>query len=327
MSLRVVLLSAAHVHAPAYARCLAAHPDAELTVVWDDDADRGRAFATAAGAGFESDLDAALAGADAAVVCAENVRHRPLVEAAVAHAKPVLCEKPLATTVDDAEAMVAAARGSGTMLMTAFPCPFSPAFGSLARRVGTGEIGTLRALCTTNRGRCPFGWFVDPSLSGGGAMIDHTVHVADLLRRLLGEDPSRVQAMTGSNLHARTWEDTAMLTLEYPSGVFATLDSSWSRPSMYKTWGDVTVTAVGDQGVIETDLFGAGLDWYSDGPPSHRLAPTGGDLDRAMVAEFVAAVREGREPLTTGEDGLAAVRVAAAAYASVGRSAPAPVAR
>lgn len=325
MSLRVVLLSAAHVHAPSYAWCLASHPDADLTNVWDDDPARGRAFAERFDLGFEADLDAALAGADAAVVCAENVRHRTLVEAAVAHGKPVLCEKPLATTVADAEAMVAAARAAGVMLMTAFPCPYAPAFAALVRRVRAGEIGRLRALCTTNRGTCPFGWFVQPELSGGGAMIDHTVHVADLLRRLLDEEPVRVQAMTGSNLYAEAWDDTAMVTLEYPSGVFATLDSSWSRPKGFKTWGDVTLTAVGDEGVIEVDLFGAGVDLFVADAPTHRLSGTGSNLDRAMVDEFVAAIREGREPLVTGEDGLAAVRVAAAAYASVGRPEPASV--
>lgn len=319
MSLRVVLLSAAHVHAPSYAAGLAAHPDADLTVVWDDDPARGQAFAAAYGIGFEPDLDAALVGVEAAVVCAPNTQHRALVEAAVAHRKPVLCEKPLATTVNDAEAMVRGAREAGVTLMTAFPCPYAPAFQGLVRRVRAGEIGRLRALCTTNRGSCPFGWFVEPALSGGGAMIDHTVHVADLLYRLLGEEPTRVQAMIGNGMYAQAWEDTALVTLDYPSGVFATLDSSWSRPSSYKTWGDVTLTAVGEHGTIEVDLFGPGLDLFASGSPSHRLLGYGSDLDRAMIAEFVASIREGRDPLVTGEDGLAAVRVAAAAYASVGR--------
>jgi len=326
MSLRVVLLSAAHVHAPSYAHGLAAHPDADLTTVWDDDVARGQAFAAAHGAGFESDLDAALVGVDAAVVCAPNVQHRTLVEAAIAYGKPTLCEKPLATTVPDAEAMVQVARAAGVMLMTAFPCPYAPAFQAMVRRIRAGEIGRLRALCTTNRGGCPFGWFVEPELSGGGAMIDHTVHVADLLYRLLGEAPVRVQAMVGHGMYAQTWEDTAMLTLEYPSGVFATLDSSWSRTPVYKTWGDVMLTAVGERGTLEVDLFGAGVDVFRPGSRTHSLAGYGSDLDGAMIAEFIAAIREARDPMVTGEDGLAAVRVAAAAYASVGQLTPSPTA-
>lgn len=110
-----------------------------------------------------------------------------------------------------------------------------------------------------------------------------------------------------------------MLTLEYANGFFATLDSSWSRPKSYKTWGDVTMNAVFEQGVIELDLFNQHLDVYRNESMRHGLAGYGSDLDRLLVADFLRCIREDSEPAVTGEDGLAASRIALAAYESARR--------
>jgi len=225
----------------------------------------------------------------------------------------VLCEKPLAPTKEHAERIQKALSSSGVTLMTAFPCPFSPIFQRLRQRVMAGDIGRVLAVNATNRGTCPFGWFTKPELSGGGAMIDHVVHVADLLWRLLGEAPSKVVAQTGTNMYGQEFDDTAHLTLSYPSGVFATLDSSWSRPANYRVWGDVTLKVVGEKGVIEADLFGQGVSVLTD---KARLLGTGSDLDKEMVGEFIAAVTQGRPPSVTAEDGLRASAVAIVGYES-----------
>ena len=145
-------------------------------------------------------------------------------------------------------------------------------------------------------------------------MIDHTVHVADLFRDLLGEEPSSVVAQVGSNMHGQEWEDTAMLNLEFPSGVFASLDSSWSRPQSYKTWGDVTMNVVGEKGVIELDLFNQEVQVYTD---RHSVAGYGSDLDEMLVTEFIDCVKTGRQPQTDLEAGLAASAVAIAGYESL----------
>lgn len=148
-------------------------------------------------------------------------------------------------------------------------------------------------------------------------MIDHVVHVADLLRDLLGSSPIQVQAQVGHNVYHQDWEDTAMVTLQYPGGVFATLDSSWSRPAGYKTWGDVTMNVVGERGVIELDMFGTEIQHYQNEGKSHVALGVGSNLDALMVDEFLSAIRENRPPLVTGRDGLDAVAVALAGYASL----------
>ena len=107
-----------------------------------------------------------------------------------------------------------------------------------------------------------------------------------------------------------------MLTIDYPSGVFATIDSSWSRPKSYKTWGDVTMKIVGEKGVIEVDLFVQSVDWYSNSSGAHGLVGYGSNIDQTMVDEFLRSVQANDAPKTTMKDGLAATKLVIAGYES-----------
>jgi predicted dehydrogenase len=303
-------------HVEGYVHGLRAHPDSEIVGLWDDDVERAETFAQKHGIPFVGFLKDLLDAVDAVVITSENVVHVELVEAAAAAGKDILCEKPLGASEAHLTRIQKAVDSAGVNLMTAFPCRFSPAFQRLKQRVRDGEIGPVRAIDATNRGRCPFGWFVDAEKSGGGAMIDHVVHVTDLLRDLLGEEPVRVQAQVGNNTYGQCWEDTAMVTIEFPSGIFASLDSSWSRPQNYKTWGDVTMTVVGDRGVIEMDMFGPAVEVYGK-TSGYSAAGFGADLDALLVEEFVRSCLDKRPPRVTGFDGAQAARVALAGYASV----------
>lgn len=322
MSLRLGILSTAHVHTPSYAWCATQIPGVEVSGVWDDDQARGAAFAQARGLRFLLSEDELIEASDALVVTSENVFHADHIERCAAKGKPVLCEKPLAPTREQGERILTAVRESGITLMTAFPCPFAPAFESALDKVAAGKVGKIVAINATNHGRCPFGWFVQPELSGGGAMVDHVVHVADLIRRLLGEEPSRVYARTGTNVYGQAWDDSAVLHVDFASGAFATIDSSWSRPESYKTWGDVTLKIVGTDGLIEVDLFGVGMDHYVSDKPNHRLAGWGTNMDLRMVGEFVRAVTAGDTPRVTAEDGWRASLFAIAGYESVASGRP-----
>lgn len=316
MALRVGFLSVAHMHAWGYAPAFKSHPDVSVVGLWDDDAERRGRFANEFEIREFADPETLVGEVDAVVITSENRTHAQWIELAAGAGKAILCEKPLCTTQDEADRIGRAAAGSSAPIMTAFPCRYSPAFRSLQAKVKAGDLGTIRGICATNRGRCPWGWFTDPSKSGGGAMIDHVVHVADLLDVLLGEPPSRVQAQIGNNMYGQEWDDTAMLTLEFASGAFATLDSSWSRHASYKTWGDVTMNVVGDQGLVELELFSQAIDRWGDGPMSHRLAGYGSDLDAGLVLDFVRCAIDG-SPAPIGIDaGLKASRIAIAGYAS-----------
>ncbi|MCC6404437.1 MAG: Gfo/Idh/MocA family oxidoreductase [Fimbriimonadaceae bacterium] len=310
---RVGIAGVVHVHAPSYARCLEQSGGAELSGVWDPDADAAARFAGEHGCAAFDSLEELTTDCDAMVAAGTNIGHASIIEAVLAAGKPVLCEKPLAASAEETSRIAAADAQAPGLLGTAFPCPFSPVFHRMVEMVRSGEIGRVLSVSATNRGKCPGGWFVKKEESGGGAMIDHTVHVADLLWRLLGERPTSVSAETGDRLLGLDVEDTAHLTLGFPSGVFATLDSSWSRPKDYPVWGDVNLSIVGEHGTCDVELFGQGLRVYQGGA-AH--IGTGSDLDAAMVAEFVASVKERKPFRISGEDGICASRVALAAYES-----------
>lgn len=311
--LGVALLSVAHLHATGYVAALKGHARAHIVGVWDDDAKRGKAYADKHDLTFVRDRDRLLAIADAAIICSENRKHLDNVRAAAP--RPILCEKPLVTSDAEADEMRRAV-GDG-IFMTAFPCRYHPAWARAKERVAA--IGELKAITATNRGQCPGGWFVEESLAGGGAMIDHTVHVADLLRDLLGRDPSSVYAQTNSRMYGRNTDDTAMLALDYEGGPFVTHDSSWSRPAGFRTWGDVTMEIVGENGIVELDMFGAGLLRTSGATYLDGISP---GTDGLMVEAFLASVLDGVPVVTTLEDGLAASRIAIAAYRSAKSNRP-----
>jgi len=299
-------------HAWSYVSSLQACGDARVTAVWDEDSSRKDMFALENGLQQAESINDLLDRCDAVIITSANKSHADLVEHAANAGKPILCEKPLVTSEEEGKRMKAALK-SGVRLMTAFPCRFAASYVRLKERVSAGDIGPVRAICATNRGKCPFDWFVDVQQSGGAAMIDHTVHVADLLRDLLGEEPKSVQAQIGNNMHGQEWEDTAMLTLQYPSGIFASLDSSWSRTPSFKTWGDVSMNVVGDKGVIELNMFGQQIDVWTN---AHAAAGFGSNIDHGLVDEWISSILEDREPSVSLEDGLAASRVALRAYES-----------
>lgn len=322
-NLRVGLVSTAHLHCASYAHHFAHHERTSMVGVWDNDTVRGEGFANERGLKFFANLNDLLSECDAVAISSENNNHLEHIEACATARKHILCEKPVVAKAEEFDRVRHAVSSNGIKFMTAFPCRFSPAWQALKARVLHGDIGMLKAINATNRGSCPGSWFTNPALSGGGAMIDHVVHVADLLRDLLDEEPDTVFAQTGNNMYGQNWEDTAMVTLEYPCGVFATIDSSWSRPKSYKTWGDVMIKIVGDKGVINLDMFGQGLDLYrNEAEVSHVAVGYGSDLDKAMVAAFVASCLDGELIPVTLEHGLAAVSVPLRAYESLNSRTP-----
>lgn len=323
MSIKVGIMSFAHLHADSYAHCLR-QLGADFVGIADDDAQRAKSkaqqFGVQAYESYEALLDS---GVQAVVVCSENIKHAPLVRMAAQAGKHVICEKPLMTRLEDGQAMIDACGQAGVQLFTAFPCRFSPAMTQLKAIVESGDLGDMLAVKGTNRGSNPGGWFNDPALAGGGAMIDHTVHVTDLMRWMTGQEVVEVYAETGNNMFHGNYDDTAMLTLTFENDLFATLDSSWSRPRTFPTWGDVTLAVVGTRGYVEMDMFAQFMTHYDDKAGRIRQAFWGDNIDLGMVGAFLHAIETGDKGiLATGQDGYQAAAVALAAYESVKRNEP-----
>lgn len=320
--MKIGMMSFAHLHAEAYIGNLRAIPGVEMIGLADEEAGRGRHFADLFDAPFFSSYEALLAEKpDGVLVCSENNKHRPLVELAAGAGVHVLCEKPLATTLADAQAIIAACQAAGVILMTAFPMRFSAPLLEVKAQLANGSLGSVYALNTTNQGQMPIAhrrWFVDKELAGGGAVMDHTVHLADILRWYFDTEITEVYAQTNHILHADTVdvETGSLLLLTLGNGAFASLDCSWSKPLNYPTWGGLTMELISERGLTVVDAFSQNLNIYNQSKSSHRWAYWGSDANQAMIEEFVAAIREQRPPQVTGEDGYKALEVALAAYQS-----------
>jgi predicted dehydrogenase len=316
---KIGVMSFAHMHTYSYAACLGELPEAMFVGIWDDDAKRGRAVGKQYSVPFVADLDKFLAlDMDAVVVTSENLKHCAMVERAAAAGKWILCEKPLATTVSGAKAMIAACAKAKVGLGTAFPCRYSPPLMEVKRLVASGELGTIYAAACTNNGQFPGGWFAVNALAGGGATMDHTVHVADLLRWITGKEFTSVYCENGTLLHSGIdTDDLGSLHLEMEGGIAVSHIASWNRVKSFPTWGDVTLEIVAEKGVIRVDAFNQKITVYNDDALRAEWAYWGGNPDLGLVRDFVNAVDERREPTVSGLDGLRAVEVTVAAYKSV----------
>ena len=252
--IRLGILSLAHHHADGYLAIVGRLPEVDLVGLWDEDGPRGRAAAAAHGSrAFATEADLLGAGLDGVIVCSVTSEHRRLAELAAGAGVHVLCEKPLATRVEDAQAIVAACAAANVRLMTAFPMRFSPLLRALQASVRAGAIGRLVCLEGVNTGEMPDihrAWFVDPVLAGGGALMDHVVHLADLYRWILGDEVVEVYAVANRILqdgHAGV-ETGGLVSLRFADGVIATIDCSWSKPRSYPTWGGLALEVVGTEG-------------------------------------------------------------------------------
>lgn len=316
MAVKIGTMSFAHMHSRSYAQCINEMPEAVFVGVADDDPKRGKEMAENFGTKFFPSYEALLEQVDAVIITPENIKHLPLTLMAAKAGKHVLCEKPISTNVADARAMIDACKKHNVKLMTAFPCRYSPAMIRVKEAVDAGQIGDILAIKSTNRGRMPGGWFIELEKSGGGAVIDHTVHVADLMRWVLRSEAVEVYAEISNLMHHEKYDDVGELTITFDNGVFSTLDTSWSRPKSFPTWGDVTMDIVGTNGVISLDMFAQNIVCYDDRKMSVNWANWGSGVDYGMVKDFVDSVANDLPVPITGEDGLKALEVAVAAYKS-----------
>ena len=303
-----IALAGLGVHGSRYARHLLAGdvPGARLVAVSRADVAAGKAFAEEHGVEFVVD-PVALAdrpGVDAVVSAVPPDLHRPIALAAIAAGKALLVEKPLAATVEDAEAIAQAARKAAATVAVAHTQRFDPLFAALRERIPS--LGALRVVAIDQRldpGARP--WTVAPGR--GGALLVTGVHAFDLVRWLTGAEPVSVAAEV-SAAPGRATEDTFAAALRLsPGDVLATIDNC------HRSHGrSGRVSVAGSEGQL-----------FADHVHRHfRLADAKGEHDLGAVPhrptvvlclrDFVAAAREGRPAAVGVDDGLAAVRVAEA---------------
>ncbi|MFZ5992561.1 MAG: Gfo/Idh/MocA family protein [Deinococcota bacterium] len=321
--MRIGILSFAHLHAEGYQASLRTLPGVELVGFSHEDAEEGRRFAAEYGLRWYPSHQELLAeGLDGVVVCSENARHRELVEMAAEAKCHVLCEKPIEASLEDAQAMREACERNGVHFMTAFPMRFAPSVQSVRAAIQQGQLGQVYGVNGINHAEIPTAhraWFADKERAGGGAVMDHVVHLADLLRWYFGAEVTEVYAEVDNLFYPGAVEvDTAgLLLLSLSNGVQASIDCSWSRPPWYPRWGHLKMEVVGERGALVLDAFAQYVTLYArNAPRKVSWVGFGPDPNRGMLEEFVASIRQNRPPLVTWNDGYQALRVALAAYQS-----------
>lgn len=265
---------------------------------------------------------------DAVLITSVNARHARMTLEAAEAGKHVLCEKPVCIDLEAGEAAVDACRRAGVAFATAFPVRHAPETQRLLQCIEAGDVGAIRTINATNHGNAYAAagtpaWVFDATQSGGGSVMDHTVHCADLIRWFTGAEAVEVYAETATLFRDEIdVEDAGLVHLRLSDDTIATIDASWSRLPSFPGWGDLTLHITGDTGRLFLDFGGDVLRVYGDDPMQRTRSYDETNAYGAMFADFAAAAAQGRPPLATGYDGLKASEIALAAYESVRRTEP-----
>lgn len=241
MAPRIAIVSTAHIHTIDYCKDIARECGAPH-VIWDDDEARGRSYAEKFNSRFEPDLGKVLAdpAVDGFAVCSENARHTPLLRRVIPVGKPTFCEKPLAVDPAEADDVAALVAKHGTPFTCGYIRAFTAPNRSSLAFAESGGLGTPHHWIYRNAHHGAYGrwfdnpdlkWFVDPALSGGGAMMDICTHGLHLLRLYAG--PVAAVRASVANLSG-AWpqvEDWAMVELRFASGAIGRVEGAWCFPA------------------------------------------------------------------------------------------------
>ncbi|MFW5985765.1 MAG: Gfo/Idh/MocA family protein [Halanaerobiales bacterium] len=311
---------AQNAHIPAYLKC----DDVELVAVCDLKEERAQEVAEKynmdyAVTNYEELV--AIPEIDAVSICTWNNAHAETAIASALAGKHVLCEKPMAVNVGEAEAMLKTARENNIIFMMGFTNRFRSSSKLIKKLAEAGKFGDIyyaKAAWRRRRGT-PLGWFTDLSKAGGGPVIDIGVHILDLTWYLMGKpDPvavsatvhrqignyqtkgvSRWEALDTDNLVFDT-EDSAAGFIRFANGASLTFDVSWAING--KESGIIS-EIFGDKAgasLEPLEIYGEVEDYLVDSRPVINKE----DNFYNEISHFIDCIREGKQPVSLAEDGL-----------------------
>ncbi|GHF71152.1 putative dehydrogenase [Amycolatopsis bartoniae] len=324
-------------------------PDTELVACADVDSGRAARFAAEYGAAGVSPGEIFGLGLDVVSVCTPHPTHEAVVIEAAAHGVHVLCEKPIAIGLGSAARMVAACERAGVRLGVLFQRRFWPAARRIRAAIDDGTLGTPvlgQTSVLLHRDTSYYtadAWRGTWATDGGGVLMTQAVHNIDLLQWFMG-DAVEVACSYATVKHgaAIEVEDTAVATVRFASGGLATISASTALTPGLGTRVQVTGRTGATAGLAEyPEGSEARLDVWAVAGQEAATAPFGagltGDLTLAQIngslapfhalqiADFTAAVREGREPAVTGREAVKSLAILTALYASAASGSPEPV--
>ena len=333
-----------------HVRALRSIPGVEVTAAIDSHPGRARQFARDHGVPTEfDDIEQGLeAGVDAVTICTPHRAHEAGVLAAAARGLHVLCEKPLATTPEEADRMIAATATAGVR----FGVVYQRRMWSSARRIRAalddGSLGRPVAGSCVVQLRRDADYFAEPwrgrwETEGGGVLMTQAIHHIDLLQWFMG-DAVAVSGRIATVKHGDLIEveDTAVATIEFASGALAVLQAGTTySPALgarvlvsdregrtaslleYPEGSDsVDVWTVDEPYVFASPLIADGP--YD--PPLPEVHARLRDAHSSQLVDFVDAVRQERDPAVTGREARKSLEIVAAVYESHRSGAPVPLA-
>jgi predicted dehydrogenase len=331
---KVALLGAgfiADIHMESYHRFV---PDAEVVACYARKKEKAAAFAAKHSIpAWYDDVDTIIreSGCEVVDICLPNYLHAEATLKAAAAGRHVIIEKPLAVTLEEADAMIDACRRAGVKLMYAEELCFAPKYERVRQMVNEGAIGEIYMLKQAEKHSGPHtDWFYDINCAGGGVLMDMGCHAIGWFRWMLKNAKARsVYASMSTVLHNNRTkgEDNTVVIIEFENGVTAVAENSWAKHGGM----DDRCEVYGKGGVIYADLFmgNAAVAYSRDG---YGYAMEKADttvgwsfpiFEEAFnqgypheLKHFIDCARNDKEPVVSGEDGRAVLEIIYAAYAS-----------
>ena len=244
--LHVAMLSKWHVHAAEYAGRLSKMEDVQITCVWDEEPARGRAWAEELGADFEENLDALLARPDVDAVCIDtptNMHKEVMIKAAKA-GKHIYTEKVMCLNVADCDEVIRAVEENHVVFTISLPQRTYPRNLFIKEAIDSGILGDITVLRCRNchdgalAGWLPDYWY-DPETTGGGAMMDLSVHTIDLMEYITGMRVTEVASMNEKIAFPEPQydvEDTSTILMRMENGAQCVVQSNFNIPDEASKW-------------------------------------------------------------------------------------------
>jgi len=318
-------------HAPEYS----ANPNVEIAAFYDPNRDRAEALAQIYGGKvYQEYIDLIKdESIDAISDCSTNEMHHVISSAALLHGKHVLCEKPMATTVDNAEKILDASKNSKGILMIGHNQRLTVAHRKAKEIINSGELGRVITFRTVfgHKGPEYWGtdrskntWFFNKNRSVLGVAGDLGIHKVDLLRFLLDDEIVQVSGMEGS-LDKKDSEgnpisvcDNMVCLLKTKKGSFGTAAFSWSyygdednSTIIYCEKGIIKIYSDKDFQII-VNKFGEEIINYQ----LEEIQTNDNQTLTGVIDEFISSIIENRQPAVTGEDGIKSLKIIEAAVES-----------
>ncbi|HTV06929.1 MAG TPA: Gfo/Idh/MocA family oxidoreductase [Acidobacteriaceae bacterium] len=259
---------------------------------------------------------------DAVYIALPNGMHAEYTIRAAKAGKHVLCEKPMATSVADSEAMINACRSAGKKLMIAYRCQYEPVNLKAISLIRSGAIGNVQAIESANGFNIrPGEWRLTRKLGGGGPLMDVGIYSLNASRYLTGEEPEDIRANASVVDHDGRFtevEENVGWTMKFPSGIVASCTTTYGGDmnGFYRVHGSKGMIelspAFGYEGIyMRAQIWGQ--------PPIDMPTPQHGYEQFTVEADYFAhCIRNNKEPKSDGEEGLRDMKYMQEIYKAAG---------